>query len=265
MDIRFTKLPPKNQLQSLLRFSLPDLSQTKRVHRTSVYLNGDGFVVGKPIESGGSVHDKEDENNTSSVESTDEKKSVEESKQSTEEATNATSTSTESVEKAPRKVRVRAGHWAVVSISVQPAAGTMRTYIDGELCHLSTDLDPADLKLQYKLVVLGGGKQAHVRGGDVRRIAIHGDAIQSDDQAKALYFAIANDSPAIGGRALRIQTVYRGFISRKKLKQEREQEERERQEEEAKEQQQDQQQQAEGQTENTTAENEAVAETKAEE
>lgn len=50
LELRFVKLPPAGTVQSLLRFSLPDLLQTKRLHRTSVYVNGDGFVVGRLIE-----------------------------------------------------------------------------------------------------------------------------------------------------------------------------------------------------------------------
>ena len=50
LEIRFVKLPPAGTVQSLLRFSLPDLLQAKRLHRTSVYVNGDGIVVGRLIE-----------------------------------------------------------------------------------------------------------------------------------------------------------------------------------------------------------------------
>ena len=59
MDMRFEKLPPKGHLQSLLRFSLPDFQQARKLHRTSVYLNGDGVIVGKPIETGGLVEYEE--------------------------------------------------------------------------------------------------------------------------------------------------------------------------------------------------------------
>lgn len=94
-----------------------------------------------------------------------------------------------------------------------------------QLCHEATDLDPADLRLHHKVVVLGGGKQAHMRGGDIRRVVIHGAALQGRD-VMDVFLRLANDHPAIGGRAVRIQAIYRGFIVRKRrdeeLKKERE-------------------------------------------
>ncbi len=80
---------------------------------------------------------------------------------------------------------------------------------------MSTDLDPSDLRLHHKVVVLGGGKQAHMRGGDIRRMVIHSDALQGSD-VMDVYLRLANDHPGIGGRAVRIQAVYRGYMMRKK-------------------------------------------------
>ena len=64
--------------------------------------------------------------------------------------------------------------WAIVTISVEPAAGRITTFIDGKRCQVSEGLSSASLRLQHKLVVFGGGKQAETKGGDVRRIIIHG-------------------------------------------------------------------------------------------
>lgn len=64
-------------------------------------------------------------------------------------------------------------------------------------------------------MVLGGGKQAHMRGGDIRRVVIHSDALQGAD-VMDVFHRLANDHPGIGGRATRIQAIYRGFINRKK-------------------------------------------------
>jgi hypothetical protein len=90
----------------------------------------------------------------------------------------------------------------------------MTTYINGTLCHQATNLDPSDLRLHHKLVVLGGGKLAHARGGDIRRLCIHSAALNSD-AIKEVFLSTADDSPAIGGRALQIQRIYRGFKARK--------------------------------------------------
>jgi hypothetical protein len=65
-----------------------------------------------------------------------------------------------------------------VSVVVQPSEAKIATYVNGKLCHISTELDPSELRLHHKLVVLGGGKQAHARGGDIRRVVIHNKAFE---------------------------------------------------------------------------------------
>lgn len=71
------------------------------------------------------------------------------------------------------------------------------------------------MRLHHKVVVLGGGKQAHMRGGDIRRLVIHGTALHGSD-IMDVYHRLANDHPGIGGRAVRIQAIFRGFIMRKR-------------------------------------------------
>ncbi len=169
IELKLEKLPPAGHLQSLFRFSLPDLAQATRVHRTSVYINGDGIVVGKPITIGGGV---------------------------------------------PEGSKIRSGFWQTITVVVDPEAGALVTYINGVLCHTSNDLKASDLRLHHKFVVLGGGKQAHARGGDVRRVLIHG-ALLSPESVQALYIDLSNQHPFVGGRATRIQAIYRGYIVRK--------------------------------------------------
>ncbi len=166
LDIRVPRLPPTGHLQSLLRFPLPDLTQARKLHRTSVYLNADGRVVGKPLVAGGEVEGS--------------------------------------------KAKIRPGFWAVVSVSVQPMLGILKTYVNGELCHESIDLDPSDIRLQHKVVVLGGGKQAHARGGDVRRLVIHSTALD-EAGAKALFANLASENPGVGGRVAKLQALWRGY------------------------------------------------------
>ena len=172
LELRLVKLPPKGHLQSLLRFSLPDLAQARRLHRTSVYLNGDGVVVSKALVKGGKASDD---------------------------------------------ARVmRAGVWHTITVSVNPEEGLMTTYINGVLCHTAAGLDPSDLRLHHKLVVLGGGRQAHCRGGDIRRVVIHSGCLDADAVQK-IFFTLGNENPAVGGRAIRIQAAYRGFHTRRVL------------------------------------------------
>lgn len=63
LELRFEKLPLIGNLQSLLRFSIPDITNARKIHRTSVYLNGDGIVVGKPIERDGYVNNNDTNDN----------------------------------------------------------------------------------------------------------------------------------------------------------------------------------------------------------
>lgn len=81
------------------------------------------------------------------------------------------------------------------------------------MSHVADGLDPVDLRLHHKLVVLGGGKQAHVRGGDIHRLCIHSAAL-SAEQIQQVYHAIAQQNPALGGRVVRVQAIFRGFMRR---------------------------------------------------
>lgn len=156
-------------------------------------------------------------------------------------------TETVIVEKTPLKpiekvlpVAIRPSTWHVITVSVRPLEGSMCSFIDGNLCHTFSghNIDVNNLKLQHKLTALGGGRQAEARGADIRRLVIHDRALggechavrgdyKSDRRSIAsisalpldwLYVCMAHDHPAIGGRALRIQTVYRGFIVRRRAK-----------------------------------------------
>jgi hypothetical protein len=136
MEARFDKLPAKGNMQSLLRFSLPDLNQARKMHRTSVYLNGDGFVVGRPLETGGGVEVKAEPVVEKPVEETP--KASEESKDAAAEKKEG-----EPAEEAkpPKKakpvssgiVKVRAGRWATISVSVEPSKGMLSAYVDGKV------------------------------------------------------------------------------------------------------------------------------------
>jgi hypothetical protein len=112
------------------------------------------------------------------------------------------------------KAKVRAGWWVVITLSVDPAARTLSSYVNGDLCHVATDLEPADFRLQHKLVVLGGGKQAHARGGDVRRIMVHNDALDAAG-VQSVFSTMATDNPGVGGRLVKLQALYRGYKYRK--------------------------------------------------
>ena len=175
MEVRLPKLPPPGHLQSLLRFSLPDIAQSKKLHRTSVYVRCDGRLLGKPILKDEPPLD------------------------------NSTSTA------------MRPDTWHIVSIVVKPMAGQMTTYVNGKICMTFEDLNAADLALQHKIVVLGGGKQAHAKGGDLRRMVICDRAL-SAAEVKGVFNQIAHESPTFGDRLRRVQALIRGRQCRVLLK-----------------------------------------------
>ena len=177
LDLRVPRLPTAGTLQSLLRFTLPDMAQAKRLHRTSVYLNSDGRVVGRAIGTGGEVEGS--------------------------------------------KAAVKAGIWAIVTIVVEPSQGTITTYVNLYLCHISQFLDKDDLKLQHKLVVLGGGKKAHAKGGDIRRIVVYNQEL-SLEAVTSISAQLLTENPGVGKRVAKLQALIRGGLYRTKIEKEKE-------------------------------------------
>lgn len=214
-ELRLEKMPVKGHVASLVRFSLPDLAQGRKKHNTNAFIDDAGRVVcaaprQQPLPP--LVSAKAAEPTAAATATAEAKPTAEEEKKKKPIATT-------------RHVILRPFTWHVVTLSVNPLEGSMRSYIDGELCHElpagSAELN--HLKLQHKLVVLGGGRQSDARGGDVRRVVIHNAALDespsagiANDEIKALFLRLAQANPAIGGRATRIQAIYRGFIVRRR-------------------------------------------------
>ncbi len=64
-----------------------------------------------------------------------------------------------------------------------------------------------------------GPQAAQARGGALRRVLVHGAAAGAA-AALATYAACAGDSPAAGGRLLRVQAAWRGRRARAALERE---------------------------------------------
>ena len=131
------------------------------------------------------------------------------------------------------KGRLSPDRWAIVTVVVDPSRGTMRTYVDGHLCHEATDLEEADLTLGHKLTIFGGGKAAQARGGDLRRVVLRRNSAENKDEdltassssvsvststtgeeVTRLTMTLCAQSPGFGGMAGRIQRVFRGYRGR---------------------------------------------------
>merc|ERR1712216_641880 len=61
--------------------------------------------------------------------------------------------------------------WHVVTIVVDSANGSMKTYVDGVPCLSESGARAVDLIMHAKLSILGGGKEAEARGLFARKVA----------------------------------------------------------------------------------------------
>ena len=183
IEMKLLSLPPSGQLAALVRFNSPDSVSglARRRHMASLYLDSRGHVghnlQALPLTDGAAIAGGRQECNP--VQKDDDKM-------------------------ARPKVNLREGRWIVLTACVEVAAGRMTTYIDGKLFSAEENLEPRDLSLGSKLVVLGGGKAAQSRGGSVRRVLVH-DVILTAEQALSTYVACAQDNPAINGKLASIQ------------------------------------------------------------
>jgi hypothetical protein len=255
IEVRFPKLPAaasggnQQQLFSLVRFSsLTDTVQSStghshgHAHRSaaaaaSLYLSSDGSISpaphyqskvnkavpvaapsasknGKDVEAA----DLSSSDAPNTEESSKVKDNLEEEVHSTDEKKNK-----DLMNESHKIPKVRANIWTIITVSVRPSQGAITVYINGEPALSLDKLDAAELKLHQRIVIFGGGKVAHSRGGDVRRIMFHSDAM-SDEEARNLFNALADESDVFGYSIKRIQAVYRGFICRRHLRKEKEEE-----------------------------------------
>ena len=110
---------------------------------------------------------------------------------------------------------VRKGVWTIISFNVFPVEGRMATYINGRKCHEANGINPADLQLQHKLVVFGGGKLAHSQGGDIRRLIVQGAGYTDSKVYDEVLRMMASSSLFIEYIS-KIQAHVRGYIQRLK-------------------------------------------------
>jgi hypothetical protein len=103
-----------------------------------------------------------------------------------------------------------------VAVVCEPSRGVLTSFVNGAQCSVSSELDPADLWLLGKLVLLGGGKQAQARGADVWGVVLHSWALTAD-QVLHEFLQTAHRHPLIGGRLVRLQAQIRGRLARNRM------------------------------------------------
>ncbi len=121
-EIRLEKMPPKGHVSSLVRFSLPDLAQGRKKHNTNAFIDDAGRVVcaaprQEPLPPLVKAEPPAAATTGESKDAAAEKKKV--------------------PIVTTRHVILRPFTWHLVTLAVNPLEGRMRSYIDGELCHVS--------------------------------------------------------------------------------------------------------------------------------
>jgi len=213
IEMKLLSLPPSGQLAALARFNSPDVasSMARRRHMASLYLNSAG-QIGHNLRS---LHASDGATPAGSRAVALSIPAVQGKTAGKEHGTRESKTAEKEEDKrAAQQVSLREGRWVVLTASVEVSAGRMTTYLDGKLLATEENLEPRDLSLGSKLVILGGGKAAQSRGGSVRRVLVH-DVSLTAEQALSTYVACALDNLAISTKASTIQAVWRGRQVRK--------------------------------------------------
>eukprot|EP00808_Paulinella_micropora_P010407 g11375.t1 len=161
MELLMDKLAPVGLPAALFRFSPASMGRARSRHRASVY-----------VDHAGRVGDLDDLSALWEAE----KKTLHLQKTQAKQATSANGSGgkgkgkEKEKEKEKAEARIQAGRWAVLSVCVDASAGSMETYVDGQLSRAVKGLSAENLTLRHQLQVLGGGKVAQARGGRVRRL-----------------------------------------------------------------------------------------------
>lgn len=239
IEMKLLSLPPSGQLAALARFNSPDVasSMARRRHMASLYLNSAG-QIGHNLRS---LHASDGATPAGSRAVALSIPAVQGKTAGKEHGTRESKTAEKEEDKrAAQQVSLREGRWVVLTASVEVSAGRMTTYLDGKLLATEENLEPRDLSLGSKLVILGdsasvasslvdfqirvargwlfdlmtecrggdagGGKAAQSRGGSVRRVLVH-DVSLTAEQALSTYVACALDNLAISTKASTIQVT----------------------------------------------------------
>ena len=131
------------------------------------------------------------------------------------------------------RARVLVARWHVVTLVVDADAGALAAFVDGALALALDGLEPAELRLQHRLTVFGGGNQAQARGGGVRALVLHaaeapllppaGARGDGDDRfgaarefAREVALWACRDNAELVWCATKVQALGRGGVTRRK-------------------------------------------------
>jgi hypothetical protein len=153
IEMKLLSLPPSGQLAALARFNSPDVASgmARRRHMASLYLNSAGQIGHNLLSLDASDGTTAGSRAVGSsmpavqVKTAGKEHGTQESKTAEREEDN----------RAAQQATLREGRWVVLTASVEVSAGRMTTYLDGKLLSTEENLEPRDLSLGSKLIILG--------------------------------------------------------------------------------------------------------------
>jgi hypothetical protein len=161
VELKMSALPPRGQLAVLLRLNPPDLSQARRRHVASLYVDSDGALRHSADPSAPPLQQPSSVDTGAPTAPVDISPTVPAGTAATT-AANGEAKPAASKAKPPRAnagpPRIREGRWTVLTLSVNASAGRLVAYIDGRPAAEEFGLDQSSLRLGARLIVLGGGK-----------------------------------------------------------------------------------------------------------
>lgn len=140
IEMKLLSLPPSGQLAALVRFTSPEVASAmaRRRHMASLYLDSRG-QVGHNLQA---VHPTDVATSAAGLASGSSAQECKTAQKDDDKATNS-------------QACLREGRWVVLTASVEVAAGHLTVYLDGKLIAAEQNLEPRDLSLGSKLIVLG--------------------------------------------------------------------------------------------------------------
>lgn len=157
IELKLNLLPAPGQKAALVHFSSPDLSQARRRHMASLYCDSRGSISVDPQSVLSDVTTISPASNTATDLTSSVKRGAQPSGAVSVDKDNTKDNKT--VDKDKREdivgLRMREGRWMVLTASVQVLAGRITTYLDGHVISTFENLEPRDLSLGSRLMILG--------------------------------------------------------------------------------------------------------------
>jgi hypothetical protein len=162
VELKVSALPPRGQLAVLLRLNPPDLSQARRRHVASLYVDSDGALRHSADPAASPMQQPVDRDAphlaAATIDSTPAVPAAAEAITAAKSKAKPAASKAKPPRASAGPPRIQEGRWTVLTLSVNATAGLLVAYLDGRPAAEESGLDPSSLRLGARLIVLGGGK-----------------------------------------------------------------------------------------------------------